>query len=51
MVQVFTNIGEKYVARNYCPVSLLSVVSQVFEKFVHNRIVDHLNKCGLFSDS
>ena len=46
MVPVFTNIGEKYVARNYCPVSL-----QVFEKFVHNRIVDHLNKCGLFSDS
>ena len=25
------------------------MVSQVFEKFV-NRIVDHLEKCGLFSD-
>ena len=30
--------------------TLLSVVSQVFEKFVNNRIVDHLEKCGLFSD-
>ena len=31
-------------------VSLLSVVSKVFEKLVNNRIVDHLEKCGLFSD-
>ena len=30
--------------------SLLSVVSKVFEKLVNNRIVDHLEKCGLFSD-
>ena len=26
------------------------MVSKVFEKFVNNRIVDHLEKCGLFSD-
>ena len=31
-------------------VSFLSVVSKVFEKLVNNRIVDHLQKCGLFSD-
>ena len=31
------------------PVSLLSVVSKVFEKLVNNRIVDHLEKCGFFS--
>ena len=30
--------------------SLLSVVSKVFEKLVNNRIVDHLDKCGFFSD-
>ena len=35
-------------AKNYIPVSLLSVVSKVFEKLVNNRIVDHLEKCGLF---
>ena len=34
----------------YCPVSLLSVVSKVFERLVNNRILDHLEKCGLFSD-
>ena len=37
-------------AKNYCPVSLLSVVSKVFEKLVNNRIVNHLEKCGLLSD-
>ena len=26
------------------------MVSKVFEKLVSNRIVDHLEKCGLFSD-
>ena len=35
-------------AKNYCPVSLLSVVSKVFEKLVNNRIVDHLENFGLF---
>ena len=36
--------------KNYHPVSLLSVVSQVFEKLVNNRVADHLEKCDLFSD-
>ena len=26
------------------------MVSNVFEKLVNNRIVDHLDKCGFFSD-
>ena len=36
-------------AINYGTVSLLSVVSNVFDKLVNNRIVNHLKKCGLFS--
>ena len=50
VVPVFTNVGERWTAKNYCPVSLLSVVSKVFEKLVNNWIVDHLEKCDLFSD-
>ena len=50
VVPVFKNVGERSTAKNYHPVSLLSVVSRVFEKLVNNRIVDHLEKCGLFSD-
>ena len=50
VVPVFKNDGERSTAKNYHPVSLFSVISKVFEKFVNNRIVDHLEKCGLFSD-
>ena len=50
VVPVFKNVGERSKAKNYRPVSLLSVVSKVFEKLVNNRIVDHLEKCDLFSD-
>ena len=50
VVPVFKNVGERSTGKNYPPVSLLSVVSKVFEKLVNNRIVDHLEKCGLFSD-
>ena len=49
MVPVFKNVGERSTAKNYHPVSLLSVVSRVFEKLV-NKIVDHLEESGLFSD-
>ena len=34
--------------KNYHPISLLSVVSKVFEKLVNNRSVDHLEKCVFF---
>ena len=43
------NVGERSTAKTYHPVSLLSVVSKVFENLVNSRIVDHLEKCGLFS--
>ena len=50
VVPVFKNVGERPTAKNYHRVSLLSVVSKVFENLVNNRIVDHLEKCDLFSD-
>ena len=50
VVPVFKNVGERSTATNYRPASLFSVVSKVFEKLLNNRIVDHLEKSGLFSD-
>ena len=50
MVHVYKNVGERSATKNYHPVNLLSVVRKVFEKLVNNRIVNHLEKCGLFSD-
>ena len=49
VVPVFKNVGERSKTKNYRSVSLLSVVSKVFEKLA-NRIVDPLKKYGLFSD-
>ena len=50
VVPVFKNVGGRSTAKNCCQVSLLSMVSKVFENLVNNRIVDHLEKCGLFSN-
>ena len=50
VVPTFKNVGERSTAKIYRPVSLLSVVSKVFEKLVNNTFVDHLEKCGLFPD-
>ena len=50
VVPVFNNVGERSTTNYYRPVSLLSVVNTVFEKLVNNRIADHLQKSGLFSD-
>ena len=50
MVPIFKNVGERSAAKSYRPISLVSVISKVFEKLVNNRIVAHLENCGLFSD-
>ena len=39
VVPVFKNVEERSTAKNCHPVSLLSVVSKVFEKLVNNRIL------------
>ena len=49
VVPIFKNVRERSTAKNYRPVSLLSVVGKVFEKLL-NRIVHLLEKCDLFSD-
>ena len=51
VVPVFKIVGERSTAKNCRSARLLSVVSNVFEKLVNNRIVDHLEKCDHFSDS
>ena len=41
--------GERSTAKNYCLVSP-SVVCKVFGKLVNNRVVDHLEKYGIFTN-
>ena len=40
MAPVFKNVEKTHMAKNHNPISLLSVVSNVFEKLVNNRFVD-----------
>ena len=49
MAPVFKNVEEMSTSKNCRSVSLLSLVSKVFE-LVNNSIVDHMEKCGLFSN-
>ena len=44
MVLLLKNVGERSTANNYRLVSLLSVVSKVFETLVNNRLVYNLEK-------
>ena len=48
MVLVLKNVEERSIAKNYRPISLVSVVQKVSEKLVNNRLVDHLKNCGIF---
>ena len=41
---VLKNVGEGSAAKSYHPVSLLFVVSKIFEKLINSRIVDRLKK-------
>ena len=42
--------GEKNMASNYRPISLLSLVSKVLERIIHNRVSNYLSSNKLLSD-
>ena len=50
MVPAFKNVWERSIAKNYRSCSLLSVVSNVLEKLVYNRLDDRPRKFVPFSD-
>ena len=45
---LYLGIFGKSAAKNYYPATLLSVVSEVFEKLVNNRCVGHVKNCWPF---
>ena len=47
---VFKNNGEKSSPSQYRPISLLSVISKLFEALINDKIIDHLERNNLLSD-
>ena len=42
--------GKKDNPSNYRPISLISNIAKLFEKLMHKRIYDFMEKCNIFSD-
>ncbi|CAI9735156.1 Hypothetical predicted protein [Octopus vulgaris] len=51
VVLVFINSGDRYNPRNYGPISLLLIISKVFESLINDSLVKYLDSNCLFSDS
>ena len=47
-ISVFKDIVGNSMAKIYHLLSLLSVISKIFEKLANNKLADHLKKCKLF---
>jgi hypothetical protein len=41
--------GDKNLKSNYRPISILTSISKIFEKVMHNRILKHLNENNILS--
>ena len=48
VVPLFNNVGERSTDKTYHFVNLLRVVNKFCQKHVSNRLLDDLEKCGLF---
>ena len=48
VVPLFNNVGERSTDKTYHSVNLLRVVNKFCQKHVSNRLLDDLEKCGLF---
>ena len=47
---VFKNAGDKSAPSQYRPISLLSIISKLFESVINKGVIDHLVKNNLLSD-
>ena len=50
VVPAFKNDGDRSDPGKYRPISLLSTVGKIFESFINDSLIKHLDSTGLFSD-
>ena len=51
VVPIFKNQRDRASPLNYRPISLLNIISKVFESLINKSLVSHLESNGLFSDA
>ncbi|XP_047140024.2 probable RNA-directed DNA polymerase from transposon BS [Hydra vulgaris] len=50
VIPIFKNSGERSDSSNYRPISLLPVISKVFESLINKHLISHLESNNLLSD-
>ena len=50
IVPVFNGVGEHSESTNYCPISLLPIISKIFECFVNQQLLGYLEDNDLITD-
>ena len=50
VILAYKNDDERSDPRNYRPLRLLSIISKVLETLINNKLINHLENSGLFSD-
>ena len=50
VVPVFKNDGERSETSKYRPISLLSIISKIFESFINDSLTKYVDITGLFPD-
>ena len=50
VVPVFKNDGERSDPCKYRPISLLPIISKIFQSFINDSLTKHLDITGIFSD-
>ena len=51
VIPTFKNSGNRSDPRNYRPISLLPVISKVFETLINSALIRHIESSGLFCDA
>ena len=51
VIPIYKNSGSLTDMTNYRPISMLSIFSKIFEKLIHSRIIEHLNRHKLLNSA
>jgi hypothetical protein len=50
IIRLVAKVGTPSGPSDFCPISIVSVLSKAFERILHDQVLKHVNFCNLFSD-